>query len=260
MSYILEALKKAQAERQLGNAPTIHAPQPVPAAQPDTAASRKPLFIGLGAGALVVALGALFLWQRGPSTPAPAPAAVLAGRPAATPATPAASGQGRGAASSLPAGAASNRLEVSAPPAPAPRPVHAAETPARPASPAAGRAGTDELAARAPARTPAPATAAATPAGPAGAAPRAAATQAATPAAEDSLPYLHQLPDTIQRDIPRVTFGGYMYSANPADRLLLVDKTLRHEGEEVGPGLVLEKLMPKAAVMNFRGIRYRVAY
>ena len=26
MSYILEALKKAQAERQLGNAPTIHAP------------------------------------------------------------------------------------------------------------------------------------------------------------------------------------------------------------------------------------------
>jgi general secretion pathway protein B len=26
MSYILEALKKAQAERQLGHAPTIHAP------------------------------------------------------------------------------------------------------------------------------------------------------------------------------------------------------------------------------------------
>jgi general secretion pathway protein B len=235
----------------------------VPAAQPDAAASRKPLFIGLGAGALVVALGALFMWQRGPS--APAPAAVLAGRPAATPgqpaampapATPAASGQGTGAASPLAAGAASNRLEVSAPPAPPPRPVHAAETPARPSSPAAGRAGTDDLAARAPARTPA----AATPPAPAAAAPRAAAAQAAAPAAEDSLPYLHQLPDTIQRDIPRVTFGGYMYSANPADRLLLVDKTLRHEGEEVGPGLVLEKLMPKAAVMNFRGIRYRVAY
>jgi general secretion pathway protein B len=270
MSYILEALKKAQAERQLGNAPTIHAPQPVPAAQPDAASSRKPLFIGLGAGALVVALGALFMWQRGPSTPAPAPApaAVLAGRPAATPATPGqpaavpapvspgASGQGTGAASPLAAGAASNRLEVSAPPAPPPRPVHAAETPARPSSPAAGRAGTDDLAARAPARTPA----AAAPPAPAAAAPRAATAQAAVPAAEDSLPYLHQLPDTIQRDIPRVTFGGYMYSANPADRLLLVDKTLRHEGEEVGPGLVLEKLMPKAAVMNFRGIRYRVAY
>ncbi|MFS2216180.1 hypothetical protein ACCD08_16890, partial [Telluria sp. Tellsp104] len=61
MSYILEALKKAQAERQLGNAPTIHAPQastPAPAA---AAASRKPLFVGLGAGVLVVVAGALVL-------------------------------------------------------------------------------------------------------------------------------------------------------------------------------------------------------
>jgi general secretion pathway protein B len=67
MSYILEALKKAQAERQLGNAPTIHAAQPVPALQPDAAASRRPLFIGLGAGALVVLLGAAFLWRAGPA-------------------------------------------------------------------------------------------------------------------------------------------------------------------------------------------------
>jgi general secretion pathway protein B len=60
--------------------------------------------------------------------------------------------------------------------------------------------------------------------------------------------------------VPRVAFGGYMYSANPADRLLLIDKALRHEGEEVAPGLVLEKLLPRAAVMNYRGYRYRVAY
>jgi general secretion pathway protein B len=51
-----------------------------------------------------------------------------------------------------------------------------------------------------------------------------------------------------------------MYSANAADRMLIVDKALRREGEEVAPGLVLEKLLPKTAVMNFRGIRYRVAY
>jgi general secretion pathway protein B len=35
---------------------------------------------------------------------------------------------------------------------------------------------------------------------------------------------------------------------------------LRHEGEEVAPGLVLEKLQPKGAVMNYKGYRYRVAY
>jgi general secretion pathway protein B len=83
---------------------------------------------------------------------------------------------------------------------------------------------------------------------------------APAPASEDSLPSLQQLPESIRAQIPRVNFGGYMYSANPADRLVLVDKGLRHEGEEVGPGLVLEKLLPHAAVMNFRGVRYRVAY
>jgi general secretion pathway protein B len=95
---------------------------------------------------------------------------------------------------------------------------------------------------------------------PAAAPPRTAPAPSPSPSPEDSLPYLHQLPDAVQSGLPRVSFGGYMYSANPADRLLLVDKTLRHEGEEVAPGLVLEKLLPKAAVMNYRGVRYRVAY
>jgi general secretion pathway protein B len=77
---------------------------------------------------------------------------------------------------------------------------------------------------------------------------------------EETYPLLSQLPEAITRELPQVAIGGYIYSKNPADRLLLVDKTLRHEGEEVAPGLVLEKLLPKAAVMNYRGYRYRVPY
>jgi general secretion pathway protein B len=216
MSYILEALKKAQAERQLGNAPTIHAPQAVTPAPAAAAASRKPLFVGLGAGVLVVVAGALVLWRAAPA-PAPKPVAQAAAVRAPVP----------------PAAHAPETLVVSAPPAPAPAPVHERErapAPARVAEPAPSR--------------PAPA----------------APVPVAKAAPEDSLPFLQQLPDAQQRDIPRVTFGGYMYSANAADRLLIVDKALRHEGEEVAPGLVLEKLLPKAAVMNFRGMRYRVAY
>lgn len=71
---------------------------------------------------------------------------------------------------------------------------------------------------------------------------------------------LRDLPEPIQRSIPPVTVGGYIYSKNPADRLLLVDKVLRHEGEEVAPGLLLEKLQPKEAVFNFKGYRYRIPY
>jgi general secretion pathway protein B len=237
MSYILEALKKAQAERQLGSAPTIHAPQPVPASEPESAASRRPLLIGLGAGALVVAAGAAFLWRAGP---APAPAAPAAASHRAAPAAQAPS--------------APDTLEVSAPPPPpAPRAPEARVAEARPAPAAKAAAVPAPAPAAAPAAVPAPAPAPA-------AAPARAPAQPPASAAEDSLPFLQQLPDAVQREVPRVSFGGYMYSANPADRLLLVDKALRHEGEEVAPGLVLEKLLPKAAVMNYRGTRYRVAY
>ncbi|MES2149081.1 MAG: general secretion pathway protein GspB [Pseudomonadota bacterium] len=77
---------------------------------------------------------------------------------------------------------------------------------------------------------------------------------------DDSVPTLRELPEAIQHGVPPLVFGGYIYSSNPADRLLLIDKVLRHEGEEVAPGLTLERLLPKAALMNYKGYRYRVAY
>ena len=82
----------------------------------------------------------------------------------------------------------------------------------------------------------------------------------ATPApVEEYVQSLHELPEPIQRAIPAIALGGYMYSKNPADRLLLIDKVLRREGEEVAPGLVLDKLLPKQAIFSFRGYRYRVS-
>jgi len=243
MSYILEALKKAQAERQLGNAPTIHAPQPVQVNAPadGAAANRKPLLLGLGAGALVVLVGAALVWRH---APAPAPDAQKLAQ--AAPAVPAAPPSTSGATSAT--------LAVRAPDLPPPPAApRVAETHAAPA-------------ARAPAPVPVPVPAVPVAAAQPQRAPQAGQHQAPAPAAaaaaapEDSLPLVQQLPEQIRSQIPRISFGGYMYSANPADRLILVDNALRHEGEEVAPGLVLEKLMPKAAVMNFRGVRYRVAY
>lgn len=224
MSYILEALKKAQAERQLGSAPTIHAmPIQAPVAG-QAAGSRTPLWIALACAVVLMAGGAVAWWRQGP----PVAPAVLAVQPVlpeapAMPVTPV-----QVAAAPLPV----------AQPAPPPRPV--VPPPRAPVARA----------------VPAPAPVARVPAPPV--TPPAPVAEAAAP--EENLPFMHQLPEPQQRDVPKVSFGGYMYSKNPADRLLLIDKVLRHEGEEVAPGLILEQLQPKAAVMNYRGTRYRVAY
>jgi general secretion pathway protein B len=215
MSYILEALKKAQAERQLGNAPTIHAPAPsyaAPSAAP--AASRRYLAIGLGAGALVAA--AAILWPRTPvQAPAPAPVqTAVAPAPAPVVVAPAPLPE-------VPKETPVKRRGEAPKPAPKPVPVRPEPEPVQVAA----------------APVPAPA-----------------------PAPEEQVGTLQQLPEAVQREVPKVAFGGYIYSPNPSERLLLVDKMLRREGEEVAPGLVLERLGPKAAVMNYRGHRYRVGY
>jgi general secretion pathway protein B len=217
MSYILEALKKAQAERQLGSTPTIHALPIHPTTAGAESRSRKSFvwLIGVACitGVFAVGVAGWFRPAPAPEAPAPAPQVVQVPAPVQTfqPPVP------------MPVPSPAPVAAVRVPP---PAPVAVAPKPAPPPAPV--------LAAQ---PEPAPA-----------------------PAPEEVLPTQRELPDALQRELPPVTFGGYIYSSNPADRLLLIDKVLRREGEDVAPGLRLEKLLPKAAVMNFRGTRYRVPY
>lgn len=258
MSYILEALKKSQAERQLGELPTIHAPQLQAGANGAAGgALRRPIWLALGATSALALTLALLGWRQ--SAPAPQ---------AAPPPAPALAAPETASASPVAAAAPVAPLPVAT--APATGPGVAAT--AAPAAAAVAPAAVATVVPAAPARPmpavpkahmPATSAMAQAKAAPAAPAPPPAHTAEAAPAAappDDSLPGLRDLPEPIQRQVPPLALGGYIYSKNPADRLLLVDKALRHEGEEVAPGLVLEKLLPKAAVFNFKGYRYRVAY
>ena len=229
MSYILEALKKSQAERQLGELPSIHAPQvQLHDGAASASARRTPVWLALGGVAVAVA-AALLLWQpwqadaAAPAVAAVVPAVLAQAVPAPLP------------VAAPPAAVAPAPVAAFVPPAATAAPVHHARPVAEPKQETPGQAVSPPVAAPAPAVPP-------------------------TPAAEESVPGMRDLPEPIQRQIPAIAIGGYIYSKNPADRLLLIDKVLRHEGEELAPGLVLEKLQPKAAIFSFKGYRYRVPY
>ena len=236
MSYILEALKKAQAERQLGNAPTIHAPAPSYAA-PRAGQGAQRRYLALGVGLVVVVAAVVLLWPRLAGEPPVRLAAVTPPvvAPASAPATAPATAP---VATPAPAAAVVPAPVPVVQPAPAPAPAAEAR-PVRAKS------------------APAPVVPPSTPPREAAPAPATVATQ---PGGDEPLRTLQQLPDALQREIPKLAFGGYIYSPTPGESLLLVDKMLRREGEEVAPGLVLERLTPKAAVMNYRGTRYRAPY
>ncbi len=122
MSYILEALRRSQAERERGQVPGLHAQAlPTGEAAPPLPRSRALLWLGLGLGGGLIAASSAWWWLAGKASPparvpvAAAPVPVPASMPAPAPAP-------------LP-------VVVSAPPPPvaAPVPPPAAATPPPPA-------------------------------------------------------------------------------------------------------------------------------
>jgi len=69
---------------------------------------------------------------------------------------------------------------------------------------------------------------------------------------------LAELPPELRSGLPALAFGGSIYSGTPANRLLIVNGQLMHEGESLGPGVTLEQIKPKAAVLVIRGQRFEI--
>ncbi len=242
MSYILDALKKAESERHLGELPGLHTPSLAalaPVTRPVWWQSRS---IGLTVLVIALASVAAFAWQwvrsgevgmRSPLTIAPASTESL---PIAltVPVTPSVSTTAPGLASDLPV----------PPPLPKVPPISKAMTAAQPPhgpSAALAAIATNPVSPLAPAKP---------------------LSAGVAPAVADPTRVLTtaQLPDALQHELPPLAIGGSMYSDSPADRMLLIDKRLFHEGDEVAPGLVLESLMPKSAILRFKGYRFRIGF
>jgi general secretion pathway protein B len=227
MSYILDALRRADAERERGGVPGLHT-QPMPTESEDDEAGTRArglqpwhwVVIGLAGG-----LAAAVVWQwpgsEAPAIQAPPPP------PMSSPIAP-------------PIAAA----PVVPPPPPPPMPATVAPPPATPVEIAPMRA------------TPKPAPATAT----ASAATLAAVTPAtaAPVTAPTRVASLAELPADARRALPPLAFGGSIYSNTPANRLLIVNGQLMHEGDSLGPGVTLEQIKPKAAVLNIGGQRYEI--
>jgi general secretion pathway protein B len=223
MSYILEALEKAEAERALGVVPGLHAQvaaSPLPAAQPG---ARLRLLLGLPLALVALLVLAAMLWFR---QPAPVIAAAspptLIPAPPALPVIPATPAQPAGAA---PSAEAPRRPLVARPPI---------------------QGGAGKTAKTVPASEPLRLKKSAPP--------------ASALAADEQLLTLGQLPQQIQQEIPVLTVGGYIYSDNRAERSLLINNKLLREGDEVAAGLRLEKMTPHAAILDYKGYRYRIGY
>ena len=237
MSYILDALKRAdtERERERGATPGLHTRHQVPEGNPGTPHTKRNIGLALG-GALLLVLMALFFWvTRAPDdVPDASPVASALPPPAPAPAP-----------APLP-------VPV---PVPLPAPAVLAEAPKAKALPVPAAAAAKPLAA--PDAKPVSQTAAPV------AAPASAAATAPAPApkpAPAAVPLLADLPQDLRSQIPKITITGSVYSDSPAQRLLLVNNLVLPQGSQIGPELTLEEIQPRSSVFSFKGTRFRVMH
>jgi general secretion pathway protein B len=242
MSYILDALRRAEAdrERERGRVPGLHTP-PLPGSEAAPAAGQRRWLPWAGGGLLlVVGIGTGLWWAGSPRETAPAPAAVTPTPAPVMPDTARAPHDAAPAAPTLPAPAAQDAPQATMAPAPQPAaspylpPPPATTTPAAPPAVPAAQAAV-------PARATAPVPAA----------------SAGATSAEAPLPRLAELPESLRREIPKLVISGSVYSDDPASRFLIVNGEVQHEGAKLGAELVLEQIRPHELVLRFRGQRYR---
>ncbi|MDM7943027.1 MAG: general secretion pathway protein GspB [Hydrogenophaga sp.] len=248
MSYILDALQKAEAEREQGRVPGLKSQIQSPnRREPAPGLTVRPWHAGVALAALLVALLAGWWWWSGDtaSTPAENPDAGQTAPPLAS-AQPAAPTPAPQATPSPDTPAAT----ASRPAAPA-EPVLPILAPARPppAPPAAPKVANAAPTAAVPAPSAAPAAAAPVPA------------PATAPVAKPSaVPSFGQLTAEARAQLPAVNVSGSTYSQNPALRMLIANGKVVQEGQDIAPGLRLETIGPRSAVLNHQGMRYSIGY
>ncbi|HET9108510.1 MAG TPA: general secretion pathway protein GspB [Steroidobacteraceae bacterium] len=244
MSFILDALKKSESDRQRQSGPSLFEVKVAP--------PRRTLPVWAMAIAVLLAVNVVVIsWmllrhaaaERPAAATAPAspPAAQTAAEPAATRSPPAAARSGQAPAPSLASGAFS-----SPPPPPA----------------AATAAGAAQASAPSPSAVPGP-PAAATPA------------PADSPAAPDPSDYAPAVPPTATQGsgatpgalplypqvvatdgLPTLHLDLHVYAKNPKDRFVMINMHKLVEGDSLPDGVHVDAIRPDGVVLSYHGTRF----
>lgn len=261
MSYILDALRRAERERRRGDSTVIETVTQVlapPAAQPGTDVLRRWVPGLVLAGVLLVGVVGGLLLRRSSDSSTPS-LIVLKPAPEAA-ATPAAAPPPTAPAAAAPSPAAA--VLPSIPPTTAPN-LTPSETlndvPPLPPSAVAPQANEDEATLAAEAAAPPEPTPAAepSPAPPPLPLHRASARSDATPrsATAAGARQLQQMPDNYRAHFPSLAVDVHVYDDEPSRRFVIIGGRRYGEGETLNAGPRLVQIVPEGMVLDWQGQR-----
>ncbi|MEH6814336.1 MAG: general secretion pathway protein GspB [Motiliproteus sp.] len=75
---------------------------------------------------------------------------------------------------------------------------------------------------------------------------------------KESVIYWRQLPLSVQRNLPPLDFTVHIYSENPASRMVKINGVSMREGQRVSLSLRLERITPEGVILAYKGYRFRM--
>lgn len=290
MSYILDALKKAESERERGAVPGLNSAQANHTTFIQYGGDQRPWWlVALALGVLLVGVVSVWLWRQSAPSPlealrtqAVAPPSPVPVAPVAAPQNPVPSTAPSAAQPRLPPPEVAVPSEsVQAPVPQARAPVLAAPIAAPPvvkvsptttatssvahvqakvvppsAAPTISAAPIAPAAPVKPTQTAIPAA----PAAPTATEPVSKTAPVSTPirSASGGVPMLTELPEPMRRQIPALNISGAVFSDSPPEWTLIINDQLIGKGGQVAPDVRLEEISGSSAVFNFKGQRFRI--
>ncbi|HET8880911.1 MAG TPA: general secretion pathway protein GspB [Solimonas sp.] len=250
MSYILDALRRAERERDTGKAPSVESLNRAP---PNAGRSRVPASVwALAIATALIATAALvvLLWPRNRVAPPPATQAAAAGAVADTvtadrPAMPAPAATAESGPAAIDDSDVASLDDVTGDDSTGGDDAGDDARSVTPSEPV-----TDEPAATA--DVPDAAASAITPPAPA---PTPAAGDQDTIAVPPGVTVLREMPTAYREQFPVRTFGVHVYDPDPAKRWIMVDGQRYREGDTLASGPQIVEIVEGGVIFDYQGAR-----
>lgn len=82
------------------------------------------------------------------------------------------------------------------------------------------------------------------------------------PVTEDTrnkeIPYLDELPLSVRQELPKLTIVAHIYSNNSASRMANINGRTVREGQDVADGIKLEEITLNGVILSYRDYRFRI--
>ncbi|HET8708102.1 MAG TPA: general secretion pathway protein GspB [Pseudomonadales bacterium] len=75
---------------------------------------------------------------------------------------------------------------------------------------------------------------------------------------DKSVPDINELPDTIKRGLPELSFSSHMYSSDPAFRKVIINGKQLRENQPLNVDIILKRITEDGVVLDYQGTLFKV--